>query len=349
MTLRTAAYVSVDTDGVLSFRESPTNEQLFWRREATRQYALNPAVELYVVNPFTQLATDPDIIGTIKDTRYKAGDDTTDVTNFDTPEETPDIELVETYWRGIKQRFNSIVEPTYPVSQETHRYPLYVDSDSNLRSMSREDFRDTYIYPTIDEMASQAVANNQQGTYKIGTGAESGFTQVGTRAVFQDLRYDTDGGYILTPGDQIGESGWGPDDLLPVIISRYFLYQKDAVSEISVSEDGTEFGVKIPCYAAADGSVQTYTLEEFQNMLSYELNLVIRTVNGYKITYEITDSTYTGDGLRRGTGMADTYLAGASEDGYQTRFVNQNDYRSQEFPNGVTQTRETYYLRIVKS
>ena len=96
MTLRTAAYVSVDTDGVLSFRESPSNEQLFWRREATRQYALNPAVELYVVNPFTQLASDPDIIGTIKDTRYKAGEDTTDVTNFDTPEETPDIELVET-------------------------------------------------------------------------------------------------------------------------------------------------------------------------------------------------------------------------------------------------------------
>jgi hypothetical protein len=198
-------------------------------------------------------------------------------------------------------------------------------------------------------MVLRSVGDNQQGTYKIGTGAESGFTQVGTRAVFQDLRYDTDGGYILTPGDQIGEDGWGADDLLPVIVNSYFLYQRNAVSVGEFSEDGTEVGVKIPCYAAADGSVQTYTLEEFQNMLSYELNLVIRTVNGYKITYEITDSTYTGDGLRRGTGMADTYLAGASEDGYQTRFVNQDDYRSQEFPNGVTQTRETYYLRIVKS
>lgn len=348
MTARTAAYVSVDTNGVLSFRESPSLEQSFWRREAARQYALNPAVELYVINPFTQLPDDPDIIGTITDTRYKAGDDTTDVTNFDTPGETPDIELVTTPWRGIKQRFNSITEPTYPISEENHRYPLYVDSDANLRSMSREDFRDTYIYPTINEMAFRAVGDNQQGTYKIGTGAESGFTQVGTRSVFADLRYDTNGGYILTPGDQIGETGWDGDSLLPLTISTYYLYIKNAVSEINVSSDGTEFGVKIPCYAAADGSVQTYTLEEFQDILSYELNLVTRTVDGYKIRYEITDSTYTGDGLQRGTGMADTYLAGESNDGYQTRYVNTDDYRTMEFPNGVTQTRETYYLRIVK-
>jgi hypothetical protein len=47
--------------------------------------------------------------------------------------------------------------------------------------------------------------------------------------------------------------------------------------------------------------------------------------------------------------MADTYLSGESDDGYQTRYVNTDDYRTQEFPNGVTQTRETYYLRIVKS
>jgi hypothetical protein len=347
MTARTAAYVSVDTDGVLSFRESPSLEQSFWRREAARQYALNPAVELYVLNPFTQFANDPDIIGTITDTRYKAGEDTTDITNFDTPAETPDIELVTTSWRGIKQRFNSITEPTYPISEETHRYPLYVDSDANLRSMSREDFRDTYIYPTINEMAFQAVGDNQQGTYKIGTGAESGFTQVGTRSVFQDSKYDIEGGYDVTPGDQIGEIGY-PRDIY-FIVNTYYLYIKNAVSEINVSSDGTESGVKIPCYAAADGSVQTYTLEEFQDMLSYEINLVARTVDGYRITYEITDSTYTGDGLQRGTGMADTYLSGESDDGYQTRYVNTDDYRTQEFPNGVTQTRETYYLRIVKS
>ena len=45
--------------------------------------------------------------------------------------------------------------------------------------------------------------------------------------------------------------------------------------------------------------------------------------------------------------MADTRLNGSGN--YQTRFVNTNDYRAQEFPNGTPVTVNTYYLRINKS
>jgi hypothetical protein len=45
--------------------------------------------------------------------------------------------------------------------------------------------------------------------------------------------------------------------------------------------------------------------------------------------------------------MGDTRLNGSGN--YQTRFVNANDYRAQEFPNGSATTINTYYLKINKS
>ena len=45
--------------------------------------------------------------------------------------------------------------------------------------------------------------------------------------------------------------------------------------------------------------------------------------------------------------MTDTRLDGSGN--YQTRFVNANDYRAQEFPNGTATTISTYFLRINKS
>jgi hypothetical protein len=62
---------------------------------------------------------------------------------------------------------------------------------------------------------------------------------------------------------------------------------------------------------------------------------------GYQIRYSLN-----GTGTNRGSGMTDTRLDGAGN--YQQLFVNVNDYRAQEFPNGTAQTINTYYLRIYK-
>jgi hypothetical protein len=45
--------------------------------------------------------------------------------------------------------------------------------------------------------------------------------------------------------------------------------------------------------------------------------------------------------------MGDTILNGSGN--YQTREVNADDYRAQEFPDGSAVTAATYYLRIHKS
>ena len=63
---------------------------------------------------------------------------------------------------------------------------------------------------------------------------------------------------------------------------------------------------------------------------------------GYTISYNIN-----GSGNNRGTGMADTRLDGSGN--YQTRFVNADDYRAQEFPAGSPATINTYTLRVTKA
>ena len=45
--------------------------------------------------------------------------------------------------------------------------------------------------------------------------------------------------------------------------------------------------------------------------------------------------------------MSDTRLNGTGN--YQTRQVDANDYRAQEFPDGTPTSINTYYLRIRKS
>ena len=45
--------------------------------------------------------------------------------------------------------------------------------------------------------------------------------------------------------------------------------------------------------------------------------------------------------------MSDTRLNGSGN--YQQRFVNVDDYRAQEFPDGTPTSINTYYLSILKS
>ena len=68
------------------------------------------------------------------------------------------------------------------------------------------------------------------------------------------------------------------------------------------------------------------------------------STDGFSLSYNIGT---TGAGNTRGSGIADTRLNGAGN--YQTRFVNTDDYRAQEFPNGTPTTINTYFLRINKS
>ena len=63
---------------------------------------------------------------------------------------------------------------------------------------------------------------------------------------------------------------------------------------------------------------------------------------GSKIRYR-----WDGSGTILGSGINNTILNGSGN--YQQRYVNTNDYRTQEFPNGSPVTANTYYLRMYEA
>ena len=95
----------------------------------------------------------------------------------------------------------------------------------------------------------------------------------------------------------------------------------------------------------ASNNLQTYPEATFESLMQEWIRYTaVSSTDGYSLSYNIGTS---GSGNTRGTGMADTRLNGSGN--YQTRFVNTDDYRAQEFPNGTATTINTYYLRINKS
>ena len=95
----------------------------------------------------------------------------------------------------------------------------------------------------------------------------------------------------------------------------------------------------------ASNNVKEYTTAAFDSLLSEWIRYTAASsAEGYAISYTL-GTTATGN--TRGSGIADTILNGSGN--YQTRFVNADDYRAQEFPDGTAITANTYYLRIIKS
>ena len=70
----------------------------------------------------------------------------------------------------------------------------------------------------------------------------------------------------------------------------------------------------------------------------------LASTDGYTLRYSLGTST---SNFSKGTGIADTRLNGSGN--YQQRFVNADDYRAQEFPDGTPTTINTYYLRLIKA
>jgi hypothetical protein len=122
----------------------------------------------------------------------------------------------------------------------------------------------------------------------------------------------------------------------PTTINSYYLYRVNG-SPVVLTE--------LPLFIDVNNNLKEYSQAEFETLLDqYIRNEAASSSSGYQITYTIGSS---GTGNIRGTGMTDTRLNGSGD--YQTLFVNTDDYRAQEFPNGTPVSINTYFLRINKS
>ena len=208
-------------------------------------------------------------------------------------------------------------------------YPVYYDSQNNIQAMNLQDMKDTFIHPVIDTLASTDNTSAQAGTYFISTSstAADGTKQVvSATPVYTDTRADTS---AYTAGG-IGETLDQPTN-----ITQYYLHKNIRTSET----------LTYPLKIRSDNDLQVYPNSDFDAMIE---NLMVYTAlastDGYTIRYELGTST---SNFSKGTGIADTRLNGSGN--YQTRFVNADDYRAQEFPDGSPTTINTYYLRLIKA
>ena len=193
--------------------------------------------------------------------------------------------------------------------------------------MDLQDVKDTFLHPAIDLLTSGSTGTQQGGTYHISTSSSvSGSTEVSgsNTPIFLDTGANT-GAY---------SSGSIPETLdQPQTLTSYYLQRVN----------GSSNSYTTPMYIRNDNDLQVYTTTDWNTLTQEWIRYTAASsTDGYAISYNIN-----GSGTNRGSGIVDQRLNGSGN--YQTRFVNANDYRAQEFPNGTLTTINTYFLKINKS
>ena len=280
------------------------------------QYSLNPGVSLSVVSSGGSL-------GSINDTRLKAGDVESTNSSFPNESETDEPGTVTVAYQRISQSIASVS----PTADTGKTWPAFYNTGGNIQAMSLQDIKDTFLHPAIDLLTSASTTTQQAGTYTLATSTSlSGSTLVSSTPIFVDTRADTSAYDQSTIGDHALDN--------PTTITSYYLHK------IS----GTNSSYTSPMFINAQNNIQEFNTTAWETLVQEWIrHTAASSTDGYKITYSLGSS---GSGNNRGTAIVNTILNGAGN--YQTRQVG-DDYRAQEFPNGTPTTANTYNLRIIKS
>ena len=280
------------------------------------QYSLNPGVTLSVVGSGGNLSA-------ISDTRLQAGAASTSATAFPSEATTAEPSTVTVNY----QRLNSANASLTPTADTGKTWPAYYNSSGQIQAMNLQDVKDTFLHPAIDLLTSGSTTTQQAGTYTIATSTSlAGATNVSGTPIFSDTRADTS---AYTAG------GIGETLDQPTTITNYYLHQID----------GSNTSYTAPFFINASNHLQEFDTTTFNSLLQEWIRYTAASsTDGYAISYSLGTS---GSGNTRGSGIVDTKLNGSGN--YQQRFVNADDYRAQEFPNGTPTTINTYNLRIIKS
>ena len=270
----------------------------------------NPSAALNVVGSSGSLSS-------ITDTRRTAGAARSFNNRFPNEGETAEPGTVTVTYDRITQSNASVSQS----DTNNRAYPVFLNG-TNIQSMSATDMFDTFINSAIGTLTD---GNDRPGIFRIHTSTSlSGHTLKSGTPVFSDTRANTgaySAGGITEATDQ------------PFTVQNYYLFRKNAESAVSYTA---------PLKLTDDNNLQAYSDSTIDAMFLAELRHHTVNTVGSRIVYSIN-----GSGSNRGSGMVDTRLNGSGS--FNTRFVNSNDYRAQEFPNGSVITANTYFLRITRS
>lgn len=303
---------------------------LYWDGSALKEMStaqvneiVNRAIYLYGSNPsanVTVVASGGNISPNMIDTRLTSGAAATSTTASPAETTTEEPRTAQVTFDKISQSNTSVSTPT---DTNNKAYPVYYDG-SDIRAMNATDIFDTFIDPAIDDLVD---GSDRSGTYRIHTSTSlSGHTLISATPVFTDTRADTSE-YLES---NIGTSGTIQD--IPETINNYYVFRTDQGSAPSFTK---------PLQIDTSNNLQEYTNSAVDSMILAELRHHTVNTVGSRILYSVN-----GTGNNRGTAIANTILDGNGD--YQTRFVGDDDYRAQEFPNGTATTASTWFLRITR-
>jgi hypothetical protein len=279
-------------------------------------YAQNPSRTLSVVGSGGDFTS-------IDDTRLQAGAASTASGGYPSEATTAEPSVVTVSYQRISQAAASVTT----TSDTGKTFPVYYNG-TEVQAMTEQDFLDTFIYPAVNLLSSGSTTSDQAGTYHISTSTSvTGSTLVSSTPVFSDTRADTS----LYQASEIGETLDQPQT-----ITNYYLHQIDGVLNTPNNP---------PIYIDGNNDLKQYSIAEIGALMGeFVRDQVVNSSTGYQISYNIDGSI----GNARGSAMVNTILTGGSGN-YQTRFVDANDYRAQEFPDGTPATANTYVFKIQKS
>jgi hypothetical protein len=274
------------------------------------------------------------------DTYYIAGTSTTRVDRFATEAETPNISMVTDNYNRIRVVYDSVSLPTGDTNNL--QYPLYLYNDGGviqLRAMTNQDFIDSCVIPALNVMAIwlASTTNQQSGTYFLTTNASPAnatlvsATPVAVNSV-ADVAAFTAGGI--------------PEATKQTIDTNYYLARLNFAPTAYDVYDATTLTYYLPLYFdAGTESIRQHTPTTWAALLGPFLRHYLATPGtGYYIEYNLTD------GNQRGTTYTDTRVTPTGT-GYTQRFVNDDDYRTQEFPTGtastITANTKAFYIKRI--
>lgn len=289
----------------------------------------NEMIRLYGVSPAVTIAVPGTggTFGTINDTRWRSGASATSVSAF--PPETTTAEPTQLTVAYATMNAAAYAALSVPADTSNKAFPVYRTASNDIQAMSLTDMYDTFVDPVITTLTTQATTTSQAGTYRIHTATTlAGHTLVSATPIFTDT-FPNIAGYLAA---NIGTAGTVQDVFTTG--TSYYLFRIDPATL------GT---IPTPVYVTAGNDLQQYVTNSFQLILE-ALVRYYSTQVGSKINYTLGTSA-TGS---RGSGMANTDLSATPAGTLATLFVNANDYRSQEFPNGTVATVLTTYLGCVR-
>lgn len=277
-------------------------------------YATDPSVTLSYVGSGGNL-------GTMSDTRIQAGAYKTRVDRFPTEAETAEPSTVTVNYSRIEQTIASGLGIRYMFPR-----PLFVDYFSfgapKIRRMSMNEVLTYIISPALATMATQfnymggyAFWDQTFAPYQGSTTSDGGtYTDIGT--IYNDTRANT-GAYT---------AGGIPETLdQPLTVKEYKLvYGNPAVVPRP----------EMMVYQEAPNSIRRYDWPS----LNVWLKELVRYHAANNLSYNINGA----GNFAQGVTLSDTKLNGSGD--YKTRYVNTDDYRAQEFPNGTSVVQNTYQL-----